>query len=239
MNKVASSYWVDARIAVQNTASARPLAGAGTLDARAGARRRAKTRRAGVSSFAVFGMVLVTMFVFCLTVTLRTRAEAQTAATRYAEVNAEVQAAAAVEAGRELGIDVKIATIANSSEVQQAAESLDVELTLAVSDSAQALTCSLARAGDRSGRRPAAPARTERPRSKSSTSSGTSRRRRPFRGPFLAASSASSPSSSSSSSSSCCMFSSTTSIRLLVADYYFFRPLSFFRPLLLSHPPVS
>lgn len=44
-----------------------------------------------------------------------------------AEVNAEVQAAAAVEAGRELGIDVQIATIANSSEVQQAAESLDVD----------------------------------------------------------------------------------------------------------------
>ena len=44
-----------------------------------------------------------------------------------AEVNAEVQAKAAIEAGKELGLEVKTATIANSSEVQQAAESLDVD----------------------------------------------------------------------------------------------------------------
>ena len=44
-----------------------------------------------------------------------------------AEVNAEVQAGKAIEAGRELGVEVKTATIANSSEVQQAAESLDVD----------------------------------------------------------------------------------------------------------------
>ncbi|HRA04785.1 MAG TPA: ABC transporter substrate-binding protein [Arachnia sp.] len=44
-----------------------------------------------------------------------------------AEVNAQVQAEAAVEAGAELGIEVKTATITNSSEVQQAAESLDVD----------------------------------------------------------------------------------------------------------------
>lgn len=44
-----------------------------------------------------------------------------------AEVNAQVQAQAAIEAGAELGIEVKTATITNSSEVQQAAESLDVD----------------------------------------------------------------------------------------------------------------
>ncbi|MHA6525592.1 ABC transporter substrate-binding protein [Tessaracoccus sp. G1721] len=44
-----------------------------------------------------------------------------------AEVNAQVQAEAAVEAGADLGIEVKTATITNSSEVQQAAESLDVD----------------------------------------------------------------------------------------------------------------
>ncbi|MBB1516619.1 ABC transporter substrate-binding protein [Tessaracoccus sp. MC1679] len=44
-----------------------------------------------------------------------------------AEVNAQVQAEAAIEAGAELGIEVKTATITNSSEVQQAAESLDVD----------------------------------------------------------------------------------------------------------------
>ena len=44
-----------------------------------------------------------------------------------AEVNAQVQAEAAVEAGKALGIEVKTATVTNSSEVQQAAESLDVD----------------------------------------------------------------------------------------------------------------
>ncbi len=44
-----------------------------------------------------------------------------------AEVNAQVQAEAAVEAGKELGVEVKTATVTNSSEVQQAAESLDVD----------------------------------------------------------------------------------------------------------------
>ena len=44
-----------------------------------------------------------------------------------AEVNAQVQAEAAIEAGAALGIEVKTATITNSSEVQQAAESLDVD----------------------------------------------------------------------------------------------------------------
>lgn len=51
-----------------------------------------------------------------------------------AEVNAQVQAEAAVEAGRELGIDVKTATVTNSSEVQQAAESLDVDAYFALVD---------------------------------------------------------------------------------------------------------
>lgn len=44
-----------------------------------------------------------------------------------AEVNAQVQAERAIEAGKELGIEVKTATVTNSSEVQQAAESLDVD----------------------------------------------------------------------------------------------------------------
>ncbi|MBB1508774.1 MULTISPECIES: ABC transporter substrate-binding protein [unclassified Tessaracoccus] len=43
------------------------------------------------------------------------------------EVNAQVQAEKAIEAGRQLGVEVKTATIQNSSEVQQAAESLDVD----------------------------------------------------------------------------------------------------------------
>lgn len=51
-----------------------------------------------------------------------------------AEVNAQVQAEAAIEAGKELGIEVLTATITNSSEVQQAAESLDVDAYFVVVD---------------------------------------------------------------------------------------------------------
>ncbi|MDO5678060.1 MAG: ABC transporter substrate-binding protein [Propionibacteriaceae bacterium] len=43
------------------------------------------------------------------------------------EVNAQVQADKAIEAAKELGIEIKTATIMNTSEVQQAAESLDVD----------------------------------------------------------------------------------------------------------------
>lgn len=43
------------------------------------------------------------------------------------EVNAQVQAEAAIEAGKKLGLTVKTATVTNGSEVQQAAESLDVD----------------------------------------------------------------------------------------------------------------
>ena len=51
-----------------------------------------------------------------------------------AEVNAQVQAEAAIKAGKELGIEVLTATITNSSEVQQAAESLDVDAYFVVVD---------------------------------------------------------------------------------------------------------
>lgn len=91
MNKVASSYWVDARFTARNSAT-HTFAPATTTGARAATRSRAKARRANVSSFAVFGMVIVTMFALCLTVTLRTHAEAQTAASHHASVNAEVEA---------------------------------------------------------------------------------------------------------------------------------------------------
>lgn len=43
------------------------------------------------------------------------------------EVNAQVQAEAAIEAAEGLGIEIRTATILNTSEVQQAAESLDVD----------------------------------------------------------------------------------------------------------------
>ncbi|CEA07130.1 ABC transporter substrate binding protein [Arthrobacter saudimassiliensis] len=43
------------------------------------------------------------------------------------EVNSEVQVELAEEAAKELGLEVKLATVSNSAEVQQATESLDVD----------------------------------------------------------------------------------------------------------------
>lgn len=51
-----------------------------------------------------------------------------------AEVNAQVQAEGVQAAGKELGIEVKVATVTNSSEVQQAAETLDVDAYLVLND---------------------------------------------------------------------------------------------------------
>lgn len=50
------------------------------------------------------------------------------------EVNAQVQSEGVREAGEELGIDVVTATVINSSEVQQAADTLDVDAYLVLND---------------------------------------------------------------------------------------------------------
>lgn len=50
------------------------------------------------------------------------------------EVNSEVQVAEAEKAAKDLGMEIKKATVTNSSEVQQAAESLDVDAFLVPTD---------------------------------------------------------------------------------------------------------
>lgn len=102
MNKVVNTYWINTRLAAQNSsrtgaaalniAVARPYTGATTADTR----RAAQSRTAGrggklVSSFAVFTMVIITMFALCFTVTMRTHAEMRTAATQYETMTTEVE----------------------------------------------------------------------------------------------------------------------------------------------------
>lgn len=50
------------------------------------------------------------------------------------EVNSEVQVTEAEKAAKDLGLEIKTATVTNSSEVQQAAESLDVDAFLVPTD---------------------------------------------------------------------------------------------------------
>ena len=94
MNKVANSYWTDTRLAAQ-----RPTARAISLPATAAdlsrelVGTRAEVRRRGgiVPSWAIFTMIVLASFALCLTVTMRTHAQMQTAGQRYSQMNAEVE----------------------------------------------------------------------------------------------------------------------------------------------------
>ena len=93
MNKVANSYWTDSRLATQ-----RPAARALSLPSAAELSRelvgtRAEVRRRGgvIPSWVVFTMIMLATFALCLTVTLRTHAQMNTAGQRYSQMNADVQ----------------------------------------------------------------------------------------------------------------------------------------------------
>lgn len=93
MNKVANSYWTDSRLATQ-----RPAARALSLPSAAELSReligtRAEVRRRGglIPSWVVFTMIMFATFALCLTVTLRTHAQMNTAGQRYSQMNADVQ----------------------------------------------------------------------------------------------------------------------------------------------------
>ena len=93
MNKVANSYWTDSRLAAQ-----RPAARALSLPSAAELSRellgsRAEVRRRGglIPSWVVFTMIMFATFALCLTVTLRTHAQMNTAGQRYSQMNRDVQ----------------------------------------------------------------------------------------------------------------------------------------------------
>jgi cell division protein FtsB len=93
LNKVANSYWTDSRLATQ-----RPAARALSLPSAAELSReligtRAEVRRRGglIPSWVVFTMIMFATFALCLTVTLRTHAQMNTAGQRYSQMNADVQ----------------------------------------------------------------------------------------------------------------------------------------------------
>lgn len=92
MNKVANSYWADARLAAQQPA-ARTL----TLPASELSREllgtRAEVRRRGglIPSWVVFMMIMLATFALCMTVTMRTHAEMQSASERTARMRTDVE----------------------------------------------------------------------------------------------------------------------------------------------------
>lgn len=103
MNKVANSYWINARLAAQNSSrtsaatlnmvDAHPFVNAKPSSTRVASHTRAATRSGRlISPLAVFSIVVITMFALCFTVTMRTHTELQTASAHYENVNAEVEA---------------------------------------------------------------------------------------------------------------------------------------------------
>ena len=93
MNKVANSYWTDSRLTAQ-----RPSARTLSLPSAAELSReligsRAEVRRRGglIPSWAVFTMIVLATFALCLTVTLRTHAQMNTAGQKFSQMNTDVQ----------------------------------------------------------------------------------------------------------------------------------------------------
>ncbi|MBA2339249.1 MAG: septum formation initiator family protein [Pyrinomonadaceae bacterium] len=91
MNKAANTYWTDTRLAAQ-----RPLPRAITVtpargSAIAHAREETQSRRASRSPFVAFSVIMLTLFVFCVSISLRTQAEVQAAALRHETLNMEVE----------------------------------------------------------------------------------------------------------------------------------------------------
>lgn len=94
MNKVANTYWVDDRLRSQRVASR-------TLPSFAPARElsreligtRTEVRRRGgiIPSWVIFGMIILATFALCVTVTMRTHAEMNTASQQFSTMNADVE----------------------------------------------------------------------------------------------------------------------------------------------------
>ena len=95
MNKVANSYWTDARLAAQQpTPRGLSLPASAAELSRELIGTRAEVRRRGgiIPSWVVFTMIMLATFALCLSVTMRTHAQMQGAGARYAQMEADVQA---------------------------------------------------------------------------------------------------------------------------------------------------
>ncbi len=90
MNKAANTYWTDARLAAQRPA-ARAITVTPARTVNISVREEAQSRRAIRSPFAAFGVIMLALFVFCVSVSMRTQAEMQGAAARQETLHAEVE----------------------------------------------------------------------------------------------------------------------------------------------------
>ncbi|MCA1815685.1 MAG: septum formation initiator family protein [Acidobacteria bacterium] len=94
MNKVANSYWTDARLDAQQPAPRAltfPLSAAELSRELVGTRAEVRRRGGIIPSWVAFTMIMLATFALCLSVTMRTHAQMQSAGQRYAQMDADVQ----------------------------------------------------------------------------------------------------------------------------------------------------
>jgi cell division protein FtsL len=94
LNRVANTYWIDDRLRAQRvTTRALPsLAPVRDLPAEIIGTRTEVRRRGGIiPSWAIFATIILATFALCVTVTMRTRAEARAASEQYEKISTDVE----------------------------------------------------------------------------------------------------------------------------------------------------
>lgn len=95
MNKAANTYWTDDRLRAQRVASrAVPTLAPMRELSREVIGTRAEVRRRGglIPPWVIFGMIVLTTFALCVSVTMRTRAEVRAASSQYVKMSSDVEA---------------------------------------------------------------------------------------------------------------------------------------------------
>ena len=95
MSRAANTYWVDERIRSQRVAprASASLSSMQQISAEIIGSRTEVRRRGGlIPSWVIFGMIIVASAAVCMTVNMRTRVKAQTAAVQLSSIESEVQA---------------------------------------------------------------------------------------------------------------------------------------------------
>jgi cell division protein FtsL len=100
----ANSYWIDDRLRSQRVVSrTMPSLSPAREISREIIGSRTEVRRRGglVPSWVVFGMIILATFALCVSVTMRTRAEVDSASTQYEKINSDVKQLRATNAALE------------------------------------------------------------------------------------------------------------------------------------------
>jgi len=95
VSRAANTYWVDERIRSQRVAprASASLSSMQQISAEIIGSRTEVRRRGGlIPSWVIFGMIIVASAAVCMTVNMRTRVKAQTAAVQLSSIESEVQA---------------------------------------------------------------------------------------------------------------------------------------------------